>query len=334
MKYAIYGAGAIGSVLAARLMEAGEHVSVIARGPHLAAIRSRGLQVRSKLFGDMLVRPPATDDPADIGPVDAVLVTVKVHSLPSIAPKIKALTGPDTFIVPFQNGVPWWYFHGLGEPWEGQRLEAVDTGGVISRNVDVRRVVGGIAYCSAYVAEPGIVVHRDSNRFPLGEPSGERTERIQALGRSFLKAGLKAALRTEIRHEIWVKLLGNVPFNPISALTRATLGEFLGHPPTRELVRAVMEEVRAIAAAYGIRIGISSERRIEGARRVGGHKTSMLQDLEAGRPPELEAIVGAVIELAEKAHLDVPNIRAVYALAKLLMDPRARTGSPVDPGSN
>ncbi len=334
MKYAIYGAGAIGSVLAARLMEAGEDVSVIARGPHLAAIRSKGLQVRSKLFGDMLVRPPASHDPADVGPVDAVLITVKVHALPSIAPKINTLTGPDTFIVPFQNGVPWWYFHGLGGPWEGQRLESVDTGGVISEHVDVRRVVGGIGYCSAHVAEPGIVVHRDSNRFPLGEPSGERTERIQALARSFLKAGLKAALRTEIRHEIWVKLLGNVPFNPISALTRATLGEFLGYAPTRELVRTVMEEVRAIAAAYGIKIGISSERRIEGARRIGGHKTSMLQDLEAGRPPELEAIVGAVIELAEKVDLDVPNIRAVYALTKLLMDPRARAASSVDARAN
>ena len=334
MKYAVYGAGAIGSVLAARLMEAGEDVSVIARGPHLAAIRSKGLQVRSKLFGDMLVRPPASDDPADVGPVDAVLITVKVHALPSIAPKVKTLTGPDTFIVPFQNGVPWWYFHGLGGPWEGQRLESVDTGGVISEHVDVHRVVGGIGYCSAYVAEPGIVVHRDSNRFPLGEPSGERTERIQALARSFLKAGLKAALRTEIRHEIWVKLLGNVPFNPISALTRATLGEFLGYAPTRELVRTVMEEVRAIAAAYGIKIGISTERRIEGARRIGGHKTSMLQDLEAGRPPELEAIVGAVIELAEKVDLDVPNIRAVYALTKLLMDPRARAASSIDARAN
>ena len=324
MKYAIYGTGAIGSVLAARLITAGEEVAVIARGSHLEAIRKNGLLVKSAPFGDMLVRPEASDDPADIGPVDAVLITVKAHGVPAIAPKVKFLTRPDTFIVPFQNGVPWWYFHGLGGKWEGERIEAVDPAGVISRNIDARRVIAGIAYCSAHIAEPGVVVHAESNRFPLGEPSGERSGRIQTLAHSFTKAGLKAAIRTEIRHEIWVKLLGNVPFNPISALTRATLGEFLRYGPTCDLVRAIMEEVRAVAAAYGIEIGISSERRIAGARKVDIHKTSMLQDLEAGRRPELEPIVGAVIELAEKVDLDVPNIRAVYALAKLLMDPAAR----------
>ncbi|MDA1312818.1 MAG: 2-dehydropantoate 2-reductase [Acidobacteria bacterium] len=325
MKYAIYGAGAIGSVLAARLMKAGEEVALIARGAHLEAIQKRGLRVKSGPFGDMLVRPEASEDPADIGPVDAVLITVKAHGLAAIAPKIKLLTGPDTCIVPFQNGVPWWYFHGLGGKWEGERVEAVDPAGVISRNIDARRVVAGIAYCSAHIAEPGVVVHPESNRFPLGEPSGERTDRIQALARSFTKAGLKAAIRTEIRHEIWVKLLGNVPFNPISALTRATLGELLRFDPTCDLVRAIMGEVRAVAAAYGIEIGIGSERRIEGARKVDAHKTSMLQDLEAGRRPELEPIVGAVIELAEKVDVDVPNIRTVYALTKLLMDPAARS---------
>lgn len=334
MKYAIYGSGAIGSVLAARLIQAGEDVSVIARGPHLAAIQKNGLEVKSKLFGDMLVHPPASDDPAAIGPVDAVLITVKALAVPSIAPRVKELIGPDTFVVTFQNGVPWWYFHGLDGDWEGRRVEAVDPGGVISDNIAVQRVIGGIAYCSAHMAEPGVIVHQDSNRFPLGEPSGERTERIQSLARSFLNAGLKAALRTEIRHEIWVKLLGNVPFNPISALTRATLGEFLGFEPTRDLVRAVMEEVRATAQAYGITIGITTEQRIEGARKVAGHKTSMLQDLEAGRPPELEPIVGAVIELAEKAGVDVPNIRAIYALTKLLMNPEARTASPPHTAAN
>jgi len=324
MKYAIYGVGAIGSVLAARLMLAGEEVAVIARGDHLAAIRKNGLLVKSRPFGDMRVHPEASDDPADIGPVDAVLITVKAHGTPAIAPKVKFLTGPKTFIVPFQNGVPWWYFHGLGERWEGERIESVDPGGAVSDNIDVRRVIAGIAYCSARIAEPGVIEHLESNRFPLGEPSGVRTERIQALAASFTKAGLKAALRTEIRHEIWVKLLGNVPFNPISALTRATLGEFLGFGPTRELVRAIMAEVRAVAAGYGIEIGVTSEQRIEGARKVGGHKTSMLQDLEAGRRPELEPIVGAVIELAEKIDVEVPNIRAVYALTKLLMVPEVR----------
>ena len=319
MKFAIYGAGAVGSVIAARLIESGEDVALIARGAHLEAIRDRGLLVRSRVFGEMHSRPLATDDPAQIGPVDYVLLLVKAHGVPAIAPAVGGLLGESTTVVTFQNGFPWWYFHGQGEPWEGTRVEAVDPGGVISSNIDVRRVIGGIAYCSAGRAEPGVVDHLDSARFPLGEPAQSRTERIKTLAETFGRAGLKAAIRPNIRHEIWVKLLGNVPFNPISALTRSTLGQMLTYEPTRGLVRLVMEEVRAVAAAFDVEIGISSDRRIEGAAKVGAHKTSMLQDLEAGRRPEVEPIVGAVVELADKAGVPVPNMRAVYALTKCLM---------------
>lgn len=320
MKFAIYGAGAVGSVLAARLLDSGEDVALIARGDHLAAIRERGLVVCSETFGRMESRPVATDDPAAIGPVDVVLICVKAHSLPAAAATMPALFHERTTVVTFQNGFPWWYFHGLGDAYRGMRVEAVDPGGVIEKHIDPRRVIGGIAYCSASRREPGVIEHLDSARFPLGEPDGSRSERILALAETFRRAGLKAALRTNIRHEIWVKLLGNVPYNPISALTRSTLGEFLTFPPTRELVRLIMEEVRAVAAAFDMQIGIPTERRIDGAAKVGAHKTSMLQDFEAGRRPELEPIVGAVVELAGKRDVPVPNMRAVYALTKLLMD--------------
>ena len=319
MKLAIYGAGAVGSVIAARLIGAGEDVHLIARGAHLDAIRERGLLVRSRVFGEMRCKPAASGDPAEIGPVDYVLLFVKAHSVPEIAPTVGHLLGENTTVVTFQNGFPWWYFHGQGAPWEGTRVEAVDPGGVITSNIDLQRVIGGIAYCSASRAEPGVVDHLDSIRFPLGEPASARTERIRTLSDTFNRAGLKAAIRPNIRHEIWVKLLGNVPFNPISALTRSTLGQMLTYQPTRQLVRLVMEEVRAVAAALGVEIGISSDRRIDGAAKIGPHKTSMLQDLEAGRRPELEPIVGAVVELAGKVDVPVPNIRAVYALTQRLM---------------
>ena len=328
MRFAIYGAGAVGSVIAARLLESGEDVALIARGAHLEAIRERGLLVRSEVFGEMHSRPLATDDPAELGPVDYVLLLVKAHSVPAIAPAVGHLLGERTTVVTFQNGFPWWYFYGQGEPWEGTRVEAVDPGGVISSTIDASRVIGGIAYCSSSRIEPGVVEHLDSARFPLGEPAQARTERIKTLAEAFSRAGLKAAIRPNIRHEIWVKLLGNVPFNPISALTRLTLGEMLTYEPTRALVRLVMEEVRAVAAAFGVKIGIGSDRRIDGAAKVEAHKTSMLQDLEAGRRPELEPIVGAVVELADEAGVPVPNMRAVYALTRGLMRNAGLLDSP------
>lgn len=318
MKFAVYGAGAIGAFMGARLMNAGNEVVLIARGPHLEAMRAKGLRIRSRVVGDFECRPQVTDDPAEIGEVDAVILGVKAHGLTAIAPKLGPLLGPETTVVTTQNGIPWWYFHGLGGQWQGTHLESVDPGGVIAAHIDARRVIGCLAYCSSKVVEPGVIEHLEGVRFPLGEPDMTRGGRIQKLAAIFNAAGLKAPIRADMRHDIWVKVLGNAALNPISALTRATLLDILQHPPTRELARTMMEEVVRVAEALGVKIRITIERRLEGAEKVGHHKTSMLQDLEAGRPIELEPIVGAVIELAEKTGVDVPNLRAMYACTRLL----------------
>ncbi len=318
MKFAVYGAGAIGAFMGARLMNAGNEVALIARGPHLEAMRAKGLRIRSRVVGDFECRPHVTDDPAEIGEVDAVILGVKAHGLTAIAPKLGPLLGPETTVVTTQNGIPWWYFHGLGGQWQGTHLESVDPGGVIAAHIEARRVIGCLAYCSSKVIEPGVIEHIDGVRFPLGEPDMTRSGRIQELAAIFNAAGLKAPIRADMRHEIWVKVLGNAALNPISALTRATLLDILQHPPTRELARTMMEEVVRVAEALGVKIRITIERRLEGAEKIGHHKTSMLQDLEAGRPIELEPIVGAVIELAEKTGVEVPNLRAMYACTRLL----------------
>ena len=316
MKFAVYGAGAIGGFLGARLSVAGEDVSLIARGPHLEAIRANGLRVRSAVVGDFSSNAPATDDPADIGEVDVVVLGVKSHAITAIAPKLAPLLGPDTIVVTTQNGIPWWYFNGIEGPLAGERLESVDPGGVIAASIDARRVIGCLAYCSASVIEPGVIEHVEGVRFPLGEPDGSRGERIVGLSKIFGGAGLKAPIRKDMRHDIWVKVLGNAAFNPISVIRRATLGEMLADPPTRELARAVMEEVIETAAGVGVRIRISLEKRLEGAAQIGSHKTSMLQDIEAGRPIEIEPIVGAVIELADKVGVATPNLRDLYKRAR------------------
>ena len=321
MKFAVYGAGAIGGFLGARLSVAGEDVSLIARGPHLEAIRSNGLRVRSAVVGDFSSKAPVTDDPADIGEVDVVVLGVKSHALTAIAPKLAPLLGPDTIVVTTQNGIPWWYFNGIEGPLAGERLESVDPGGVIADSIDVRRVIGCLAYCSASVIEPGVIEHVEGVRFPLGEPDGSRSKRIQLLSKIFGQAGLKSPIRNDMRHDIWVKVLGNAAFNPISVIRRATLGEMLADPPTRELARGVMEEVIETAAGVGVRIRISLEKRLEGAARIGSHKTSMLQDIEAGRPIEIEPIVGAVIELADKVGVPTPNLRDLYQRARLAARP-------------
>ena len=318
MKFAVYGAGAIGAFMGARLMNAGNEVARIARGPHLEAMRAKGLQIRSQVVGDFECRPQVTDDPTEIGEVDVVILGVKAHGLTAIAPKLGPLLGPETTVVTTQNGIPWWYFHGLGGQWQGTHLESVDPGGVIAAHIDARRVIGCLAYCSSKVVEPGVIEHLEGVRFPLGEPDMTRGGRIQKLAAIFNAAGLKAPIRADMRHDIWVKVLGNAALNPISALTRATLLDILQHPPTRELARTMMEEVIRVAEALGVKIRITIERRLEGAEKVGHHKTSMLQDVEAGRPIELEPIVGAVIELAEKTAVEVPNLRAMYACTRLL----------------
>jgi 2-dehydropantoate 2-reductase len=317
MRFAVVGAGAIGAFAGAMLARSGEDVTLIARGAHLRAMQERGVRVRGSL-GEFEARPAATDDPASVGAVDVVLLTLKAHSLTEMAPRLAPLMGPETCIVSGQNGIPWWYFYRHGGEWEGTHLETVDPGGVINRSIDSARVIGSVVYPSTIIAEPGVIEHIEGTRFAIGEPDGSKSERCRRIADAFIKAGLRCPIRTDIRHDMWVKLMGNVAFNPISALTRATLVEIVQCPETRALAAEIMTEVEAVARKLGIEIGISIEQRIEGAEKVGHHKTSMLQDLEAGRPLELEAIVGAVVELGGKLGLSLPCTRAVYACVKLL----------------
>jgi len=317
MKFAVVGAGAIGAFAGAMLAKAGEDVTLIARGPHLRAMQEHGVRVRGSL-GNFDARVTATDDPATIGTVDVVLLTLKAHSLTAMAPRLAPLIGPDTTVVSAQNGIPWWYFYRHGGEWEGTQLESVDPGGVINRCVDPARVIGCVIYPSAIITEPGIIEHIEGTRFAIGEPDGSKSERCRRIADAFIKAGLRCPIRADIRHDMWVKLMGNVAYNPISALTRASLIEIVQCPETRALAAAIMTEAEAVARKLGIEMGVSIEQRLDGAEKVGHHKTSMLQDVEAGRPMELEAIVGAVVELGDKMALSLPCTKAVYACVKLL----------------
>jgi 2-dehydropantoate 2-reductase len=319
MKFAVFGAGAIGGFLGARLSEGGQDVTLIARGDHLAAIRAHGLRVVSDDLGERSYRLPASDDPLEIGPVDYVILGVKANALTAIAPLCKPLLGKTTAVISMQNGLPWWYFHAVEGEAE-RRIEAVDPGGVIEAHLPSERAIGGIAYISCSIPEPGVIRHTQGNRFPLGEPDGSRTKRIKALSEALRAGEVKAPIRNDIRHEIWVKALGNAVFNPLSALTRKTMIEMLDHPLTRDLIEAAMEEIREVASAAGVQIAFSSKKRIEGARAAGFHKTSMLQDLEAGRAPELDAITGSVLELARRQSVPAPHLETIYAAAKLMFE--------------
>ncbi len=309
----VFGAGAIGGYLAARLAGSSADVSVVARGPHLAAIRDCGLTLVED-GAESCVPVTATDTPAHLGRQDVVIVALKAHSIPGAVDLMQPLLGPDTAVVFAVNGVPWWYFHGLDGPFRDRRLESVDPGGRIWQGIGPERAVGCVVYTAAEVTSPGTVTHRSGNRFSLGEPDGSRSDRVQALAALFAEAGLKAPVRTRLRDEIWIKLLGNASLNPISALTQATLAQMLDDPATCAVVRRIMEELVPVAEAVGARIGISIDRRIAGARAVGEHRTSMLQDLLAGRPMEIDALVGAVRELAQVAELPVPTLDVVHAL--------------------
>jgi len=322
MKFAIVGAGAIGAFLGAMLARAGEDVTLIARGPHLRAMQEHGVRVRGEA-GDFQANVKATDDPGAAGEVDFVLLTLKAHSVPAIAASLKPLLGADTSIVTAQNGFPWWYFYRHGGEWEGTRLESVDPGGLITQHLDPSRVIGCVVYPSTEIVEPGVVLHHEGTRFAIGEPDGSKSERCRRLADALIKAGLRCPIRTNLRHDIWVKLMGNVAYNPISALTRATLIEIVQCPETRALAAAIMGEVDAVARKIGIEMGITIEQRLEGAEKVGHHKTSMLQDIEAGKPTELKAIAGAIIELADKLDLELPNTKAVYACVELLESAQA-----------
>jgi 2-dehydropantoate 2-reductase len=326
MRIVIAGAGAIGGYIGARLARAGADVILHARGAHLQAMRERGLKVVSP-DGDFEVRPHVTGDLASIGPADVVFLGVKAHSLTALAPSLCPLLGPDTVVVSTQNGIPWWYFQGYGGPLDGLRLERVDPGGVVAAAIEPRRVVASLAYFATDLLEPGVIRHTEGNRLSFGEPDGTRSDRTRRIAEALIAAGFRCPVTTRIRHEIWVKLLGNVAFNPISALTRATLEQMARHPDVSRLVREVMVETEAVAAKLGIEIPISIDQRMAGAEKVGAHKTSMLQDLEAGRPMEIEAVVGAVVELAERLEAPIAATRSVYACVKLL-DELSRSQAP------
>ena len=319
MKIVIAGAGAIGGYIGAKLARQGADVTLFARGAHLKAMQERGLRVEGA-DESFEVHPQVTGSLESIGPSDVVFLGVKAHSLPDLAPRLRSLFGPDTVVVSTQNGVPWWYFQNHGGELEGLSLERVDPGRVIATAIEPRRVIGSIAYFSTEIAEPGVIRHNEGNRISCGEPDGTRSERIQRTTQALIAAGLRAPITMKIRQEIWVKLLGNVAFNPISALTGATLVEMATHPEVSRLVRVLMRETEAVAGKLGIELPISIDQRIAGAAKVGAHKTSMLQDVEAGRPMELEAVVGAVIELGERLGIDMPATKAVYSCAALLND--------------
>jgi 2-dehydropantoate 2-reductase len=315
MRIAVFGAGAIGGYLAIELARAGQDVAIIARGHTLDAIRSRGLRL---LIGgeERTIRVDASDDPAEIGPVDYLLLALKANSLPSIASRLTPLLGPQSAVVTAMNGIPFWYFHALDGPWRDHRLESVDPGGVLWKTIGPERCIGCVVYPAAEVVEPGVVRHLEGDRFVLGEPDRSRSDRVQRLSKALIEAGLKAPVRPRIRDEIWVKLWGNLSFNPISALTGATLDVITADEGTRAVARAMMLEAQAIGEKLGVRFGVDVERRIDGAMAVGAHRTSMLQDLERGRPLELEPMVGAVQELGRLTDLPSPVIDVVLALAR------------------
>ncbi len=317
MRFAIYGAGAIGAFLGAKLAAAGEDVSLIARGPHLRAMQEHGVRVHSP-DGDFEARPLATDDPSDVGEVDYLVLAVKAHGLTAIAPLLAPLIGDGTAVVPAQNGIPWWYFQRHGGPWEGTPLESADPGGVIAAHVPPERIIGCVVYPAAAIASPGVIEHTEGDRFSIGELDGSTSERARTLSAAIGRAGLRAPIRSNIRQEIWVKVLGNIAFNPVSALTRASMAEIARDPDASAVVRAMMEEAHGVATELGADIPVSIEARMAGAEAVGAHKTSMLQDVEAAKPLELGGLVGAVLELGGMLGRPMPYTSAVYACAKLL----------------
>lgn len=321
MRIAVIGAGAIGGYVGARLAFAGEEVTFVVRGANLEAIRRDGITLIDADGTRHIARNvAATDDYSAAGPQDVVILAVKAHQLPGIAPKVPALFGPDTVVVTMQNGIPYWYFHRHAGVLEDTRVCSVDATGVTGQCIPPERVVGCVVYPAAELVAPGVIRHIEGTRFPVGELDGSTTGRVVRISLAFERAGLKTPILDDIRAEIWLKLWGNLSFNPISALTRATLLDICRHNGTRDLAAAMMSEAQAVAEKLGITFRVSLERRIAGAEKVGHHKTSMLQDIEAGRTTEIDALVGAVIELGQLTGTPTPHISAVYALAQLLSD--------------
>jgi 2-dehydropantoate 2-reductase len=318
VRFAVVGAGAIGGLLGARLALAGEEVTFIARRANLAAIDRDGFKLIEADGAERIathVKARAIDE---VGDYDVILLAVKAQQVPAVAVGVSRLLGPATSVVTLQNGVPWWFFHGFGGPHEGRPIHVADPGGVIAANIPAQRVIGAVVYPAAELLAPGVVKVVEGERFTLGEPDGSRSDRVRAVSEALARGGFKAPVSSDIRAEIWLKLWGNVVFNPLSALTHATLADMCQFPPTRALAATMMAEAQVVAEKLGLRLRISIERRIAGAEAVGAHKTSMLQDVEAGRPMELEALVGSVVELARLTQTPTPAIDAVHACASLL----------------
>ncbi|MEV7892597.1 2-dehydropantoate 2-reductase [Streptomyces sp. NPDC002817] len=317
MKVAVLGAGAIGAYVGAALHRAGADVHLIARGPHLAAMRRNGVQVLSPR-GDFTALAHATDNPADIGPVDYVFLGLKANSYAACGPLIEPLLNDTTAVVAAQNGIPWWYFHQHGGPYDGHRIDSVDPDGAVSAVLAPERAIGCVVYAATELEGPGVVRHLEGTRFSIGEPDRSTSKRCQAFSEAMKAGGLKCPVEPDLRNDIWLKLLGNISFNPISALARATMRQMCHHGGTRQVIETMMQETLAVAEALGCDIGISIERRLAGAERVGDHRTSTLQDLEAGKPLELDVLLAAVVELADITHTDVPTLRTVHAISDLL----------------
>jgi 2-dehydropantoate 2-reductase len=319
MKVCVIGAGSIGGYVGVKLALAGEDVTLVARGANLQAIRSRGMRLIMH-DGQELVASnvKATSSLAEAGPQDVVILGMKAHQVEAVVPDLHHLLHADTVIIPMQNGIPFWYFQRHGGEYEGRRVETVDPRGQIMEGIDPKRIVGCVVYPACELAGPGIVRHIEGDRFPLGELDGSTTERVTRLSEMFVKAGLKAPVLDNVRAEIWLKLWGNLTFNPISALSHSTLVDICQYPLSRELAAAMMTEAQEIANRLGITFRVTLEKRIAGAEKVGKHKTSMLQDVEAGREPEVDALVGSVIELGRMVGVPTPHINTVFALVKLL----------------
>ena len=318
MKVCIVGAGAIGGYMAVRIANAGHNVSVIARGPHLAAIKDRGMKLIEENDEFVAENLTATEFVGELGPMDVVLLALKAHQIVPIVNDMSVLLGPNTVIVTLQNGIPWWYFQNFAGDYANRVVETVDPGGLLFNSIDPDRLIGCIAYPATTISKPGVIQHIEGNRFPVGELSGMKTERVQMVSDLFAESGFKSRILDDIRSEIWLKLWGNLTFNPISALTHSTLVDICQFPLTRQLAVAMMTEAQTVGERLGAHFRIPMEKRIAGAESVGKHKTSMLQDVEAGKPIEIESMLGAVIELAEVTGVQTPTLRAIYACVSLL----------------
>ena len=329
MKICVVGAGAIGGFMGARLAQRDHEISLIARGPHLAAIRQNGLRLLQDNEEIVARNVAATDDIAELPVQDVVLLALKSHQIVSVLDRLPGIIGPGTVMVTLQNGIPWWYFQKLPGAYEDRVVETVDPGGVLLKSIDPDRLVGCIAYPAAVITEPGVIRHVEGIRFPLGELDGSLSDRANRVSEALVDAGFKSPVLEDIRSEIWLKLWGNLSFNPISAMTHSTLEAICRFPLTRELAATMMTEAMEVAEKLGASFRVSLERRIEGAEKVGKHKTSMLQDVEAGKPLEIDGMLGVVIELAQMTGTPVPTLKAVYACVSLLNHTMSEQGMAV-----